>query len=170
MNHIRRFFALLLSCLALCCYGQEAKTVSFPLAHLSLSSPYGIRRDPLNRKSVRMHKGLDLKAHYKQVFAMLPGTVTETGYSKNGGYYVTINHGACICSFLHLSKIVVSRGEHVSAGSVVAISGASGLRCTGPHLHISCRYADGEEGKGKYFDPLILLRFIARNLQPSEGE
>jgi murein DD-endopeptidase MepM/ murein hydrolase activator NlpD len=49
-----------------------------------------------------MHYGLDLKAKYEDVYSMLPGTVTAAGTSSAGGKYVTIDHGICTCSFLHL--------------------------------------------------------------------
>ncbi len=114
-------------------------TVSLPLRSIKVSSLFGIRKDPMDRLRSRMHNGLDLKASYEDVFSMLPGIVTAASYSNNGGYYVTIKHGVCVCSYLHLSKIRVSVGQHVNAGDVIAVSGNSGRRTTGPHLHISCR-------------------------------
>lgn len=138
-------------------------TVSLPLDNLHMTSPFGIRRDPLNKRTRRMHSGIDLRARYEPVRSMLPGTVIESGYSKTGGYYVSVSHGVCICSYLHLSKIKVRNGAHVSAGEVIAISGASGSRVTGPHLHLSARYVNGNS-KGKYFNPLLLLEFVAARL------
>ena len=138
-------------------------TVSMPLDNLHMTSPFGIRRDPLNKRTPRMHSGIDLRARYEPVRSMFPGTVIESGYSKTGGYYVTVSHGVCICSYLHLSKIKVRNGYHVSAGEVIAISGASGTRVTGPHLHLSARYVNGNS-KGKYFNPLLLLEFVSARL------
>lgn len=135
--------------------------VSLPLKSVRVSSPFGMRRDPMNRKKMRMHNGLDLKAHYEEVFSMLPGIVTATGSSKNGGNFVTVNHGVCVCSYLHLSKILVKKGAHVNAGQAVAISGNTGKRTTGPHLHIACRL--GNE-KGKFFNPEVILSFVKENL------
>lgn len=138
-------------------------TVSMPLANLRLTSPFGYRRDPLNKKNHRMHNGIDLRAKFESVMAMLPGTVIDSGYSKTGGFYVSISHGVCICTYMHLSKILVRNGNHVSAGEVIAISGASGTRCTGPHLHLSTRFYDGQN-KGKYFNPMLLFKFIGDKL------
>ena len=123
-------------------------------------SPFGMRRDPMNRRKGRMHYGLDLRAKYEDVYSMLPGTVTAAGTSTAGGKYVTINYGICTCSFLHLSKIHVKSGQHVKAGQKIAISGNTGKRTTGPHLHLSCKWSD----TGKYFDPRILLKFITEQL------
>lgn len=135
--------------------------VALPLKSIKINSPFGIRKDPMNRQSSRMHSGLDLKAKYEEVYSMLPGVVTVTSYSTNGGYYITVNHGACVCSYLHLSKILIRAGQRIRAGQVIAISGNTGRRTTGPHLHISCRW--GNE-KGKLFNPVILLKFVTKQL------
>ena len=136
--------------------------VAWPLRTIKVNSPYGMRRDPLNRQSSRMHSGIDLQARFEKVFSMLPGTVTAATYSTNGGYYVTVNHGACVCSYLHLSKIQVRVGQRVKAGQVIAISGNTGKRTTGPHLHISCRW--GNEN-GRFFNPMLLLGFVSKQLK-----
>ena len=134
--------------------------VALPLKDIHVNSPFGWRRDPMNRKKSRMHYGLDLRARYEDVYSMLPGTVTAAGTSTAGGNYVTIDYGICTCSFLHLSKIDVVSGQYVSAGQKIAVSGNTGKRTTGPHLHLSCKWSDS----GKYFDPRILLKFITEQL------
>lgn len=135
--------------------------VALPLKRIRISSPFGNRKDPMNRKSRRMHNGLDLKARFEEVYSMLPGIVTRTSYSVNGGYYVTVNHGICVCSYLHLSKIKAKQGQHVGAGEIIAISGNSGKRTTGPHLHIACRLGDE---RGKFFNPMLILGFVSEQL------
>ena len=135
--------------------------VALPLRRISVSSPFGFRMDPMDRRRRRMHSGLDLRAHYEPVFSMLPGTVTTASYSIKGGYYVMIDHGFFVCSYLHLSKILVSAGQRVSAGQPIAISGNTGRNTTGPHLHISCRWGDTQ---GKYFDPTLILEYITTQL------
>ena len=135
--------------------------VALPLKRIHINSPYGVRRDPMNRRNTRMHNGIDLRARYQEVYSMLPGAVTAVAFSTNGGNYVTVNHGACVCSYLHLSKMLVKKGERVTAGQVIAISGNTGNRTTGPHLHLSCRWG-GENGK--YFNPMLVLRFVTEEL------
>lgn len=135
--------------------------VALPLKRIRISSPFGNRKDPMNRKNRRMHNGLDLKARFEEVYSMLPGIVTKAAYSENGGYYVTVNHGICVCSYLHLSKIKVKQGQHISAGEIIAISGNSGKRTTGPHLHIACRLGDE---RGKFFNPMLILGFVSEQL------
>ena len=140
-------------------------TVALPLKDIYVNSPFGVRKDPMYKRTKRMHSGLDLKAKFEEVYSMLPGVVTTASYSTNGGYYVTVNHGVCVCSYLHLSKILVRKGQHIAAGEVIAISGNSGKRTTGPHLHISCRW--GNE-KGKFFNPMLILRFVTQQLLRKE--
>lgn len=133
--------------------------VAYPLRTMHITSPFGIRKDPMDRRRKRMHSGLDLRAKYDKVYSMLPGQVTAASYSENGGYYVSIDHGICVCSYLHLSKMLVKKGQSINAGQLIAISGNSGKRSTGPHLHISCRWIDG-----KYFDPMLILKFVTEQL------
>ena len=136
-------------------------SVSLPLKHIIVNSPFGVRKDPMNKRTKRIHNGLDLKAKFEEVYSMLPGVVTAASYSPNGGYYVTVNHGACVCSYLHLSKILVKVGQRIKAGHTIAVSGNSGRRTTGPHLHISCRW---KNESGKFFNPMLILRFVTEQL------
>ena len=133
--------------------------VAYPLRAMHVTSPFGIRKDPMDKRRKRMHSGLDLRARYENVYSMLPGQVTAASYSENGGYYVSIDHGICVCSYLHLSKVMARKGQRINAGQLIAISGNSGKRSTGPHLHISCRWIDG-----KYFDPMLILKFVTEQL------
>lgn len=140
-------------------------SVALPLKHIKVNSPFGVRKDPLNKRTKRIHNGLDLKAKFEEVYSMLPGVVTAASYSNNGGYYVTVNHGACVCSYLHLSKILVKVGQRIKAGHTIAVSGNSGKRTTGPHLHISCRW---KNESGKFFNPMLILRFVTEQLLKRE--
>ena len=151
-NMVNPFVAEVMACIP---------TVALPLKNIHVTSPFGNRRDPMNRQNRRMHNGLDLKARYEEVYSMLPGVVTAASYSTNGGYYVTVNHGVCVCSYLHLSKVLVNKGQRIMAGQIIAVSGNTGKRTTGPHLHVSCRWGDE---KGKFFNPMLILGFISEQL------
>lgn len=51
------------------------------------------------------------------------------------GNYVVIEHGSKYKTrYLHLSKILVRKGQKVSRGQKIGLSGNTG-RVTGPHLH-----------------------------------
>ena len=127
-------------------------SVSYPLKKITITSPYGQRRDPFTGKRSN-HKGLDLRANSEEVYAMMPGEVIKVSSDKRSGNYVTIRHGDYTVSYCHLSKTLVKKGAQVLPGEVVAISGNTG-RSTGPHLHITAKY-----GK-KHIDPAVLLQFV----------
>lgn len=106
---------------------------------LSVTSPFGNRIHPIfgTRKN---HNGIDLKANYENVYSVMDGIVTASGWdSKGGGNYIKINHfGRFETAYLHLSEIYYKVGERVKAGFIIAKSGNTG-NSTGPHLHFSVR-------------------------------
>lgn len=124
---------------------NEPKKINFskivmPLNRgISVTSPYGIRTHPIFGAS-KFHNGIDLVANYENVYSVLDGIVTETGWDNNGGgNYIKINHfNRFETAYLHLSEIYYRVGEFVKAGFVIAKSGNSG-NSTGPHLHFSVK-------------------------------
>lgn len=67
------------------------------------------------------------------------GVVALVGDFYYSGRIVYVNHGAgLITAYLHLSDVLVSEGDTVTAGQLIGRVGASG-RVTGPHLHWSVR-------------------------------
>ena len=63
------------------------------------------------------------------------GTVIMTRKHPYAGNYVVIEHGSKYKTrYLHLSKILVKKGQKVSRGQRIGLSGKTG-RVTGPHLH-----------------------------------
>ena len=106
---------------------------------ISITSPYGTRMHPIFGAS-KFHNGIDLAANYENVYSVLDGIVTETGWDNNGGgNYIKINHfNRFETAYLHLSEIYYRVGEFVKAGFIIAKSGNSG-NSTGPHLHFSVK-------------------------------
>ncbi len=133
-------------------YINRYLSVSFPLKHLIINSPFGQRKDPFTGKK-RSHNGLDLRASGDEVYAMLDGIVKKTGEDKRSGKYVILQHGEYLVSYCHLSRIRIERGIHVKPGEIVGITGSTG-RSTGEHLHITCKF------DGKNIDPLLLIDYI----------
>ncbi|WP_457920992.1 peptidoglycan DD-metalloendopeptidase family protein [Vibrio rotiferianus] len=63
------------------------------------------------------------------------GTVIMTRKHPYAGNYVVIEHGSKYKTrYLHLSKILVKKGQKISRGQRIGLSGKTG-RVTGPHLH-----------------------------------
>lgn len=106
---------------------------------ISITSPYGTRIHPVFGAS-KFHNGIDLAANYENVYSVLDGIVTETGWDNNGGgNYIKVNHfNRFETAYLHLSEIYYRVGEFVKAGFIIAKSGNSG-NSTGPHLHFSVK-------------------------------
>lgn len=83
-----------------------------------------------------LHRGVDLDVPTgTPVTAMAAGTVRFAGAQRGFGNVVWVDHAAGFASaYAHLSRIDVGRGNRVSAGQQVGLSGASG-NASGPHLH-----------------------------------
>ena len=116
------------------------KNISMPLRNrISVTSPYGTRMHPIFG-TAKMHNGIDLKANYEDVYAVLDGIITEAGWdSKGGGNYIKIKHSNRFeTSYLHLSEIYYKVGEKVRAGFIIGKSGNTG-NSTGPHLHFAVK-------------------------------
>lgn len=120
-----------------------------PLRHVSVTSPFGYRRDPFTKRKA-LHNGLDLKAYYEPAYAMMYGEVIKVGRDKRSGLYVVLRHGDFTVSYCHLSQATVTTGTHVRPGTVIALTGNTG-RSTGPHLHLTLKQ------DGKIINPAILI-------------
>jgi murein DD-endopeptidase MepM/ murein hydrolase activator NlpD len=102
-------------------------------------SGFGNRVHPV-LGTVRFHSGIDINCpDATAVGASAGGTVIGAGYDGGYGNAVVVDHGGGFATvYAHLSRIDVSVGTAVSAGSVVGLVGSTGLS-TGPHLHFEIR-------------------------------
>ncbi len=122
-------------------------TFQSPLPNHEITSAWGYRKDPLNKK-VRLHKGVDLKAKTgTDVVAAGTGIIVKAkkDYEQGVSYgkYVDIQHDYGIMTrYAMLSQILVEEGQKVNAGTIIGKVGSTG-RSTGPHLHFEIR-KDGE--------------------------
>ncbi|MEP9389329.1 M23 family metallopeptidase [Mesorhizobium sp. KR9-304] len=105
----------------------------------SVSSTFGVRKDPL-LGSPAMHSGIDFRAPMgSDARVTAAGTVVTAGWNGGYGRMVEVQHaGGFTTRYGHLSKVLVKKGQQVSAGAVVGKVGSSG-RSTGPHLHYEVR-------------------------------
>jgi murein DD-endopeptidase MepM/ murein hydrolase activator NlpD len=87
------------------------------------------------------HKALDFGVPLgTPVKATMNGKVVYAGWNNEGyGNLVIVENGPYKTYFAHLSKIPVSLGQQVQAGSIVGISGSTG-NSTGPHVHYEVRF------------------------------
>ncbi|MFR2747329.1 MAG: murein hydrolase activator EnvC family protein [Roseburia hominis] len=116
-----------------------------------VTSDYGTRVSPMSGASSN-HKGIDIGASSgADIIAAADGTVTAASYSSAAGNYVMIDHGGGLYTvYMHASSLLVSPGQTVSAGDVIAKVGSTGIS-TGSHLHF------GVSLNGSYVSPWSYL-------------
>ena len=115
-----------------------------------ISSKFGYRT--LYGK-LEFHNGIDIVVWYgSNVFATQDGVVTNSGWQAGYGWTVEIEHALGFSTrYGHNSKLLVRKGDEVSAGDVIALSGSSG-RSTGPHVHYEILLSDVRVDPLKYLD------------------
>jgi len=101
-----------------------------------ITSGFGYRRNPMGGGGTEHHNGVDLTASTgSNVKATGGGTVIKSGWQNGYGYTVVVDHGFGIHTlYAHNSKLLVSVGQKVARGDIIAKSGNTG-RSTGPHVH-----------------------------------
>lgn len=109
----------------------------YPTArHWRITSGFNPHRKHPVTGRLAPHNGTDLGTPVgTPVLATGDGVVTMVVNHPIAGRYVVIKHDNTYTSrYLHLSKALVHRGQRVSRGQKIALSGSTG-RVTGPHLH-----------------------------------
>ena len=116
-----------------------------------ISSGYGFRNSPGGIGST-YHEGIDIASDYGvPVEATASGTVTQAGWVDGYGYLVEIKHdGGITTRYGHNSALLVTVGQQVEQGTVVALVGSTG-NSTGPHCHYEVRI------NGDAVDPVYFL-------------
>lgn len=111
-----------------------------------IASDFGYRTNPY----VGFHYGVDIgMAMGTPICAVDDGTVTTSICGSGGyGYYIIIDHADGVQTlYAHCSELLVSVGDEVKKGDVIAKVGSTG-RSTGPHVHFEIRI------DGNCVDPL----------------
>ncbi len=98
------------------------------------------------------HRGWDIACWLgTDIKASKAGTVVISTFHNSYGNYVVIDHGGGISTvYAHASKLLVSVGDKVERGQVIAKVGTTGSS-TGYHLHFEFRK------NGKYTDPFEFI-------------
>jgi murein DD-endopeptidase MepM/ murein hydrolase activator NlpD len=120
---------------------QKATFARFPFkSRVRVTSQFNPgRRHPVTGV-VRPHNGVDFGLPVgTPIVAPSMGVVEKATFTRSTGYYIVVRHSNGLSTvYMHLSKLLVSPGQRVNAGSVIARSGNTGLS-TGPHLHYEVR-------------------------------
>lgn len=120
-----------------------------PLDVMKVTSTFGYRTSPTTGLPLEYHNGVDLSAAMgTPVYSPEAGTVLNAwnDESGGGGLSVVIKHaGDWRTGFCHLSQFAVSAGQSVKKGQLIAYTGNTGGKTTGPHLHF--RMVNGLTGE-----------------------
>lgn len=128
-------------------YGSGSGQLGYPTDSRTISAGFP------NYSSGGYHGGVDFPVSTgSNIYAAASGTVILVKYlNYSYGYYVMIDHGDGLSTlYAHNSQILVSVGQSVSAGQVIALSGSTG-NSTGPHCHFEVRV------NGSQVNPLSYL-------------
>lgn len=125
---------------------------NFPLKSSKINSDFGWRHS-------RFHSGIDLDLETgDDVVASFDGIVKRADYVSGYGNLVVVKHfNGLETYYAHLSKILVTEGDTLTAGDKLGLGGSTG-RSTGPHLHYEIRY------RGAAIDPKYVVDFKNANL------
>ena len=120
----------------------------------TITSEFSYRTDPIDKETYALHTGIDI-APYDDlcILAYTDGTVVRANMSDDGyGNCIVILHDDSLETlYAHCSKLLVSVGDEVKAGDIIAIAGSTG-RSTGTHLHFETRI------NGIPTDPLAYMK------------
>ena len=135
----------------------ELSALQPPMAHDVITSGVGYRMNPMGGGEESFHRGQDrVGPHGAQIMAAGDGVIVEhwpppgtlgangrvfNGHPTYGGMirlqtWVLVNDKLVMIFVLygHMARTFVHEGQHVTAGQVIGIQGATG-DATGEHLH-----------------------------------
>ncbi len=101
----------------------------------------------------RTHKGTDFSTRSRilPVVATAAGTVVTSTYHSGFGNYVVIDHGNGFTTlYAHNSELLVSVGDEVKKGDVIAMTGSTGMS-TGVHCHYEIQLDGVYQNPRNYF-------------------
>jgi murein DD-endopeptidase MepM/ murein hydrolase activator NlpD len=108
-----------------------------------ITSYYGNRLHPV-LGTYRFHAGIDIGVYSgTKLYSLKEGVVVYSGQMSGYGKVIMIHHGDIISLYAHCSSLVVSEGDKVKGGQLIAYSGNTGLS-SGPHLHFEIRKTNGD--------------------------
>lgn len=121
-------------------YDEEGKVLKnfflkAPLKFSRISSRFSGNRFHPVQQIWKAHKGTDYAAPQgTPIMTTAAGVVEQTGFTAGNGNFVKVKHNATYSTqYLHMSKILVRKGQRVAQGDIIGKVGSTGL-ATGPHV------------------------------------
>jgi murein DD-endopeptidase MepM/ murein hydrolase activator NlpD len=131
---------------------KHSAFLASPLAFSRITSGFSMRFHPI-LKEWKRHEGVDYGAPIgTPVHVVGDGVVSFAGQQNGYGNVIQVQHSdGRMTVYAHLSRIGVTRGEHVAQGEQIGNVGMTGW-ATGPHLHFEFRVG------GVVKDPLTIAK------------
>ena len=106
-----------------------------PLKFINITSKFSKNRFHPVQLQWKAHKGTDYAAPTgTPIMTTASGSIEQAGYSTGNGNFVKVKHDKMYATqYLHMSRILVKRGQRVKQGDVIGKVGSTGL-ATGPHV------------------------------------
>ncbi|TRX40513.1 M23 family metallopeptidase [Flavobacterium restrictum] len=121
-------------------YDEEGKTLKnfflkTPIKFSRITSHFSTNRFHPVQQIWKAHKGTDYAAPYgTPISTTAAGVVEQTGFTAGNGNFVKVKHNSTYSTqYLHMSRILVRRGQQVTQGQTIGLVGSTGL-ATGPHV------------------------------------
>lgn len=124
-----------------------------PVPGRRLGSGFGYRVDPINKKTIRMHWGIDIGApRGTNILATADGVVSYIGLNVGYGLTLDIDHGFGFRTrYAHCQRILVEKGDFVKRGQIIGAVGSTG-RSIAPHLHYEVHVSGVKVNPKPYID------------------
>ena len=106
-----------------------------PLKFINITSKFSKNRFHPVQLRFKAHNGTDYAAPTgTPIMTTASGVVEQAGYTAGNGNFVKVKHDKTYSTqYLHMSKILVKRGQRVKQGDIIGKVGSTGL-ATGPHV------------------------------------
>jgi murein DD-endopeptidase MepM/ murein hydrolase activator NlpD len=121
-------------------YDDQGKTLKnfflkTPIKFSRITSRFTMNRFHPVQHTWKAHKGTDYAAPTgTPISTTASGVVEATGYTAGNGNFVKVKHnGTYSTQYLHMSRILVRRGQRVTQGQTIGLVGSTGL-ASGPHV------------------------------------
>ena len=121
-------------------YDDEGKALKnfflkAPLKFVNITSKFSKNRFHPVQLRWKAHNGTDYAAPTgTPIMTTASGVIEQAGYTTGNGNFVKVKHDRTYATqYLHMSKILVKRGQRVTQGKVIGKVGSTGL-ATGPHV------------------------------------
>jgi murein DD-endopeptidase MepM/ murein hydrolase activator NlpD len=121
-------------------YNQQGKALKnyflkAPLKYIHITSKFSKNRFHPVQLRWKAHNGTDYAAPTgTPIMTTATGIVEQAGYTAGNGNFVKVKHDKTYSTqYLHMSRILVRRGQRVKQGEIIGKVGSTGL-ASGPHV------------------------------------